>query len=164
MTYLELNKTILDYYLSRASSSFFTLSIDSTELSKIVEVELVSKFACLRHSWEPLLKINNNIPQYFGLLAVQCLAASMMENDKESTAEAYQIKLRKLLGLNDDSCLQNLFKGLDPANPIQEQIWYQAKVYLKKEHNLVLQIPSRKFIKVDMFNIQDHRHYSTVKT
>ena len=80
---------------------------------------------------------------YFGVIALQCLAASEMEKDDQNNANAYQIRLKSILNIENDYELQLLFKG-NSIKPIQEELWYEAKRYLKEEYNLNLEIPERK--------------------
>ena len=135
MTYQEFNQKVLDYYISRATSTFFTLSLDSQELGSIISISEISHFDFLKTSWNCLLGIKDNIPQYFGLIAIQCYAASLMHNDGNNAEDNYKIRLRNLLNLEDENALQKLFIGLDKINHIQEEIWQNAKIYLENNIN-----------------------------
>ncbi len=143
MTYQEFNKKILDYYISRSSSTFFTLSLDKYELAKVIPLNEISKFEILKNTWTSVAIIIEGIPQYFGLIAIQCYAASLMHEDEINSAEAYQIRLCEILNLADSSQLQNLFRGGDINNPIQEQIWHNAKDFLNNNLNQKLDIPDK---------------------
>jgi len=68
-----------------------------------------------------------------------------MHEDEHHAADAYQIRLSEILNLADTNTLQKLFKGLDITNPIQEQIWFNAKLYLESNINLKLNIPNRRY-------------------
>ena len=142
MTYQEFNKKILEYYLSRSSSEYCTLSIDRHELETVIPVEELSGFMNLRSNWQPLTRRIDDIPQYLGLLAIQCYAAYEMQKDKEKTANAYKIRLCKILML-EESQLQNLFKGEDGDYPIQEEIWCNVRQYFKEDFELKINIPER---------------------
>ncbi len=141
MTYNEFNKKTFDFYLNRAMSSFFTLSIDKLEFESLTAKQDVSKFEELKSSWRHLLQLIDNIPQYFGLLAIQCYAASNMHDDGTNAADAYQIRLRDLLNLEDNNQLQILFSGSNSLSPPQVEIWEAAKKYLKYKFHLKLEIP-----------------------
>lgn len=145
MTYQEFNKAILEYFISRSSTTFFTLSLDSYEIEKIIPLSKISEFYLLKTSWNRLLDSKEGVPQYFGLLAIQCYAASLMHEDESNAADAYQVRLCEILKLENTNLLQNLFKGEDIANPIQEEIWHNAKHYFKTNLNQELEIPEKKF-------------------
>jgi hypothetical protein len=143
MNYHQFNNKIVDYYNSRSTSSFCNLSIDRTDLEKIVSVEQIKSFHELKFSWNNLLEETENTPHYFGLIAVQCFAASQMHSDESNAADAYQIRLKEVLGLDDDYNLQNLFRGDDPHIFAQEELWHGAKEFLQKRFGLYLDIPAR---------------------
>jgi hypothetical protein len=141
MTYNEFNNAILDFYVKRANSSFCNLSIDDNDIIGIngkVEV-----FDELKNNWSKLLENIDEIPQYFGLIAVQCLASSQRRADDENNIgeNEYIIRLQQVLGI--ETGLQQLFIGQDNQNPIQEQIWFAAKKFLNDNYVLVLNIPKK---------------------
>jgi hypothetical protein len=143
MTYQEFNLKVLEFYLARSTSAFCNLSIDSRELQSIISPVTFGNFSILRNDWSSLVNARNKPPQYFGLIAIQCYAASLMQAEGYYSAGAYQIRLRQLLGLDSDNDLQQLFRGGDKSNPIQEEMWHRAKNYLKAEHKLKLDIPAK---------------------
>lgn len=143
MTYTEFNQCVLKHYLSKARSDFFSLSMDRTELKSIIPPEEIKHFVCLKDDWISLLDKKNGIPQYFGLIALQCVAGSMMENDGKDSERVYQIRLQQVLHLPDKN-IQDLFKGKNPNYSTQEKIWFAAKDYLYNEHGLSLDIPACK--------------------
>jgi hypothetical protein len=143
MNYHQFNKKILDYYISRSTSSFITLSIDRSDLEKIIPIKKIDSFDELKNCWNYLLKEIENIPQYFGLIAVQCFAASQMHSDEYNAADAYQVRLKETLGLEPEFNLQNLFRGSDPEIAVQEEIWHRAKEFFHKTFGLYLDIPAR---------------------
>lgn len=143
MTYEEFNSKILDYYVQRVTSAFCTLSIDAIEFNKIIPANRISTFDILKYPWSILLIDKNGIPQYFGLIAIQCLAASLMQNDEISSVNAYQIRLCQLLNLDDYSALQSKFRGSHLDEPVQEEIWWSAKRFLNKRYGFNLRIPER---------------------
>ncbi|MEI9954885.1 MAG: hypothetical protein WDM90_00885 [Ferruginibacter sp.] len=143
MTYQEFNKKVFDYYLSRSSSTFFTLSIDANEFNTLITIKEINQFKILKTSWNSLIDDKEGIPQYFGLISIQCFAASLMHEDETNSAEANQIRLCEILELEELSLLQSLFKGGDIINPIQEQIWHSAKLFLQKNLNQNLDLPAK---------------------
>lgn len=142
MTYLEFNEKILTFYLSRARSPFFSLSLDKYELENdICPLGQLTGFTELKHSWNDLLQQQAGIPYYIGLLALQCLAASMMQDEKPFTAAAYRTRLKELLGLADVSEVNSLFVGKDPQSKFQDKVWAAAEQYFAVRHGLKLSIP-----------------------
>ena len=142
MTYREFNGKILNFYLEKSNSGFFTLAIDRYEIEKLIPVEDLKYFINLRSNWHLLMEDENQSPQYFGLLAIQCFAASEMHCDDAGTANAYTIRLCDILGI-ERSRIQGVFKGINPEYPIQEEIWFSAKDYLGKSFGMRLEIPNR---------------------
>jgi hypothetical protein len=143
MTYPEFNKKAFEFYIKRATYSFFTLSIDDGEFQSLTDVNQLHQFKELKQSWSPLLRIEEGVPQYFGLLAIQCYAASIMHDDGANASDAYQIRLRNLLNLVDNNQLQLLFSSSNSISPIQEEIWSSAQTFLKKRFSLSLEIPAK---------------------
>lgn len=170
MTYQELNNKIYKFYIDRSVSFFFTLCIDEKEIEEIISVKNLKSFQFLKSDWNNVLETRNFIPQYFGILAIQCLAASLMQNDGEYTANSYQIRLQGLLDIKDNNTLQNLFRGTNRNEPVQEEIWYSAKRFLKDELGFELNIPRRttgrgRFVQYPisqaLLNTEDLRHFTS---
>lgn len=143
MTYKEFNQKIFHFYQARSSSSFCILSITKKEMEDIIAIDKIGKFHELKSSWKELLKIENSIPQYFGLIAIQCFAASLMRRDQSNSEAAYKVRLCEILCLFDSQDLQSLFKGQDTGDAVQEEIWYSAKRYLKDYFQQELEIPEK---------------------
>lgn len=167
MRYSEFNKKVLDYYLSRSSSFFCNLAIDETQLSSIISLGKIKEFDILKLSWEPLLNKREGVPQYFGLLAIQCYAASLMHDDGFNASDNYQVRLREVLGIKQS--LQGLFKGNLINISIQEKIWEDAKDYLKRQFNVSLKIPERvsysgKYVQYpkyqSLLNLEDLKYFT----
>ena len=142
MTYKDFNDKIFSFYYGRAKSTFCSLSIDRPELESIINLSDIRFLNELKSPWNYLLNKSDGIPFYFGLLAIQCYAASIMHEDGNNASDAYQVRLIQLLDLEDNNQLQKLFRGLDPENPVQEQIWMDAKRYFKKRFYQHLDIPA----------------------
>ncbi|OYU56920.1 MAG: hypothetical protein CFE25_06760 [Chitinophagaceae bacterium BSSC1] len=145
MNYIDFNSKVLDFYLKRSNGEFFNLSIDVIEFESIISISEIHNFKLLQNNWDKLFAYNNEIPMYIGLLSIQCLAASLMQNDNLSTASNYQIRLCQLLGIRDNIDLQILFRGKNHTSPIQEIIWEDAKSYFNKKHSLILKLPPKTF-------------------
>jgi len=143
MTYKEFNQKIFHFYQARSSSSFCILSITKKELEDIIPIDKLGAFDELKRPWRKLLAVENSIPQYFGLIAIQCYAASLMRRDELKTEAAYRIRLCEILCLADNQDLQSLFKGQDTGDAVQEEIWYSAKKYLKDYFQQELEIPEK---------------------
>lgn len=143
MNYTYFNKEVLEFYVERRNTSFCNLAIDEFDVSDIV-VNLPF-FEELKRDWNKLLEAIDDIPQYFGLIAIQCFAASQRQADAENDIgeNEYQVRLRNLLGIENDTILQQLYRGQDNQNPIQEQIWFAAKDFLQVKFGLELNIPNR---------------------
>lgn len=112
-------------------------------MEDIIAIDKLGAFDELKSSWKELLKVENSIPQYFGLIAIQCYAASLMRRDQLNSEAAYRIRLCEILCLADRQDLQSLFKGEDAGGAVQEEIWYSAKKYLKDYFQQELEIPER---------------------
>ncbi len=169
MKYSEFNKRILFFFRDRSHSTFCSFSIDKNELEQIVSIDAIKTFPELKEDWGDLLVEKNCIPQYFGLLAIQCLAASQMHDDGTHTAEAYSIRLLELLGLQKTELYQlfNSSRGL--IEPAQEKIWYSAKSYFKRNFNQELVIPQKttgagRFVQYPksqtLLNLEDLRRFT----
>lgn len=143
MNYTDFNKAVLKFYVERSNTSFCNLAIDEYDVNNI-PIDLPF-FEELQRNWNKLLETIDDIPQYFGLIAMQCLAASQRQADTENDIgeNEYQIRLKKLLGIENDTILQQLYRGQDIQNPIQEQIWFAAKDFLQVKFGLELNIPNR---------------------
>lgn len=145
MNYQEFNRRVFEFYISRPNSTFFTFSIDKYQFDQLIYNIDLDTFIELRDRWIFLLENDDkNLPQYFGIIAIQCLAASQMHNDGYYSSNAYQVRLIEILNLDDNNELQILFRGDNVNNPIQERIWYSAKSYLKKEFNYELSLPKKR--------------------
>jgi hypothetical protein len=145
MTYGEFNKKVLDFYISRSSSKYITLEIDQHDIQQLISIEELRLFHNLKSHWYLLPRSVDNTPQYFGLIAIQCLAGSIMEDDGKYSENDYQNRLITLLGLTKS--LQILFRGDDGNNPIQEQLWSMAKQYFESTYGLSLAIPDVRYFK-----------------
>lgn len=143
MQYREFNRQVLDFYLARANSAFCPLSVDKGEIEALTSIHAITEFDELASDWNKLLDTAEDIPQYFGLIAIQCYAAYNMSKDADNAGDAYQVRLRELLGLSDNNELQALFRGKPGELSAQELIWLAAQTHLMENFNLVVELPPR---------------------
>lgn len=138
-------------------------------MEEVIPINEIGDFEELKYSWNRLLNSIDGLPQYFGLIAIQCLAASQMHRDQTNAEGAYNVRLCEILNLPDSVSLQYLFKGLNPDQPVQEGIWYSAKAYFKKYFQQDLDIPARtiyagRFVQYPksqaLFNLEDIRRFT----
>jgi hypothetical protein len=142
MGYFDFNNRVFEFYIQRAKTSFCSFSLDQSEFERLVDPTQIASFEILKGNWTFFVKQTSDIPLYFGLIAVQCFAATLMEDGDQVTEDAYQFRLQKLLGL--DINLQMFFKSPIGTETIQEKIWYDAKFYLENRLGLKLEIPNRR--------------------
>jgi hypothetical protein len=145
MTYTDFNRKVLAFYIERAKTSFCSFSLDQGEFELLVDPGQVASFEILKNDWTSLIQKTTDIPLYFGLIALQCFAATQMEDGDNVTDSAYIYRFSKLVGLNVS--LQQLFKSPIGDEAIQEKIWHDAKLFLKKQYGLRLEIPNHRFYK-----------------
>ncbi|MDP4256368.1 MAG: hypothetical protein Q8938_20370, partial [Bacteroidota bacterium] len=131
MNYEAFNRHIFQFYTLRNSTSFCDLSITIEDIRQICSIEDIETFSELKRSWNDLLRVEEETPQYFGLLAVQCLAATLMEADEDNSHRDYNVRLSQLLGLEEKHTLQALYLGDGAEAPIQQQIWQSAAEFLR---------------------------------
>lgn len=145
--YLEFNNWAFQYYLERNSvSNLGTLAIEVTEIENYCkENNCDLKFEeIISNDWSKLLQQGiNNIPKYFGLIALQCYAASLMQNDSETSATDYQTRFIQLSGISDVNELQNISKEKINELTIQEKVWIEAEKFLSTK-GINIKIPKIK--------------------
>ncbi|WP_281239977.1 hypothetical protein [Flavobacterium praedii] len=85
-------------------------------------------------SWSYLLKEKEGIPQYFGLVALQCLAAFKMQNQNGITAANFKVRFAGLIGVIDANELNSFFsEDFDFEFKVQEKIWLSARAFFKNK-------------------------------
>lgn len=169
MLYREFNRRIFDLYISRSSSTYAITSFDTEDLETIVPINQIKQFQLLQSDWPILLREEAGIPLYFGLIAIQSCAASMMEESGEVSANAYLHRLISLLGLRGSADLQLLFRQEAFGRPVQEQLWFHARRFLKARYNQDLDVPeptenAGRFVQYpksqSLLNTQDLKYFS----
>lgn len=144
ITYIEFNKRVFDFYFTKVSSPFCTVALEQEDLNGILAGMDLPEFPCLKERWSNLLMLLGGIPQYFGLLAIQCYAATLMENDQKSTDRAYKLRLAQILRINNVGELDSLMTERVKGNTIQELIWIYAKQFILETWSQHLDIPAIK--------------------
>lgn len=104
-------------------------------------------FPCVvEKDWSYFLKRDpnyNNIPLYFGLIALQCLAASCIENN------IIVEKFLNISGIDSVSEFQKKCKELTSYKgeiySVQETIWLEAKEYFLTNNKIEIIIPDPKY-------------------
>lgn len=144
--YIKFNEWAYQYYLERNSiSNIGTLAIEVNEIENYCkEYDCDLKFSEIKeYDWSKLLhQENNNIPKYFGLIAIQCYAASKMQYDGNAGVNDYQTRFIEVSGITNTQELQNKFKSEFLGVPIQEKIWIEAKKILSNI-NIEICIPDQ---------------------
>lgn len=147
MNYRNFNHRVYKYYLENLiPNEYNTLTIPKSDFEDLIENILnAKKFKEVNeYDWSFLLKYDDNIPRYFGLLALQCHAAFMMQNTGSVTAANFREQFLLLTGIESIQQLNRLFseKINDKLN-VQEKIWLEAKRFFKNK-NIFLNIPQPK--------------------
>lgn len=140
MTYVDFNNNAFQYFYQKAHLPYCTFAVDNEALSIICGGNPLPVFTNLHSSWTSLL-YEDNIPQYFGLLAIQCYAAILMENDAEGSIKAYKLRLMHLVGLKTIEELDSLIDERLEGQPIQESIWLTAQKYVGDHWGQQLTLP-----------------------
>lgn len=131
-TYQYFNSWVYSYYLDRnRQSSQGTFAIDLQVFQNIYNLSSFDYPEIKFGNWTKLLiastsESGNRIPQYYGLIALQCYAALLMEHDGYESDKMYRSKFVKLTCMSTVSFLDNCFRELYMGQPIQEVIWERA--------------------------------------
>lgn len=136
--YVSFNKWVYNYYINYCiPNQLNSLSIPSSEIDEFVianAVRLDSFEEVNSDSWSNLLKKKETIPQYFGLIALQCLAAFKMQNeiDRTRTESNYRNHFADIVGLSNVNDFNKFSSESFNLNlNVQEAIWLNAVDYLK---------------------------------
>lgn len=135
----------------------------------IIGEEAPPFFLDLHKNWESLLENIDGLPQFFGLIGLQCYAAHRMESDNHYTAADYKSRLSEVLGVAKEQ-LQTLFAAADRfEQPVQERIWEAMRVFVDEEFGQQLDLPKpttyahryTQFPKSQsLLNTEDLRHFT----
>lgn len=144
-SYSKFNKWVYDYYIDNCIPyQLNSLSIPSSEIEEFAienEMKLDSFKEINDDDWYYLLKEKEGIPQYFGLIALQCLAAFKMQRNDDLSAGNFRDHFAELIGIDDVNKI-NIFCAeiFDNNYRVQEKIWFSAKDFLESK-NIKLNIP-----------------------
>ncbi|MCS3556927.1 MULTISPECIES: hypothetical protein [unclassified Sphingobacterium] len=149
MSYLEFNKWVYDYYRTTTlKNGFCSLAIDEYEIEifkKKYSLENLHFREIRLAPWSKLLQPYSynglKIPAYFGLIALQCLGASSMENYEEISVTNYSKRFCNVVGVKKKQ-LEELFSELFAGEHVQELLWNRAKNYLRDNLGFHLSIPN----------------------
>lgn len=149
MNYFIFNKWVFDYFRSSTlKNGFCSLAIDE------YEIEIFKRKYSLKNlyfneirfaPWSKLLLTHRyddeQIPSYFGLIALQCLAASSMEKLDIISAANFSNRFCGIIGIESNKLIGFYSEHIDGV-PIQEVIWNRAKNYLSDNLGFYLNIPN----------------------
>jgi hypothetical protein len=171
-SYSVFNNWVYDYYLNNCiPNQINSLSIPVSEIDEFIveyNIELNSFKEINNESWSYLIKEKNGIPQFFGLIALQCLAAFKMQNQNGFTAANFKDRFADLIGVINPSDLNSFFsEGYNDELKIQEKIWLSVQSFLSsKQINIILPPISRyagRFIQFPksqiVLNFEDLKEY-----
>lgn len=175
-TYQYFNKWVYSYYThTNRQSNQGTFAIDLQMFQKQCNVDNFVYPEIRFGNWTKLLtshgnESDENIPSYFGLIALQCHAAMLMEHDGIESDKMYRSKLVKLTGMESvhflDSCFRENYRG----QPVQEVIWEEAynnfmaigiSIFLPQKHisaNRYVQFPKSQVV----LNREDLKEYKPI--
>lgn len=144
MSYSQFNRNVYSYYIeSLIPGEYNTLTIPKSDFEDLIEdVRYIHTFKEIKeYDWSLLLKFDENIPKYFGLLALQCHAAFMMQNDGHVSSANFRERFIAITGIESTNVLTKLFSENYNNNlNIQEKIWMEAKHFFDNK-NIFLNIP-----------------------
>ncbi|MBO9204856.1 MULTISPECIES: hypothetical protein [Niastella] len=124
--YNEFNKYIFNSFFGPSNvGESICLSIDDTFINKFCQYRNVefSVFETsikqkLSSNWAPVISCGKeDIPNYLGLLVMQVYAAYLMRDDNEISEKAYNPRLIELLGIENISRLNMLYRAY------QDTVW-----------------------------------------
>src|SRR5690606_33786126 len=90
-------------------------------------------------NWSKLLRIDSsyNIPLFFGLIGLQCIAATMAEERQIRDA------FLEISGIRDVLQWDAFCKEMVAGEPVQDRIWKSLKDYLEREEKIYLKLPEK---------------------
>lgn len=179
ISYEKINSIIHDYYFSTRREGENLLSFDEIDLNEVCKkigcskIELLNELRRhLRFDWMFTIKYEDDIPLSFGIIFLQTYAGYLMQRDEGDriTHRAYNPHLCRLLNVYNNQ-LQQLYRGdyYYLSTPIQEQIWFGTRDYLKN-HDHYIELPASKksagrhvqfpFSQI-LLNLTDLKHLTT---
>nr|WP_068887305.1 hypothetical protein [Pedobacter panaciterrae] len=131
-TYQYFNRWVYSYYADRnRQSSQGTFAIDLQLFQKehnfsnfnYPEIKFGNWSKLLTSSHDP---VGKSIPLFYGLIALQCHAAMLMEHDGIDSDKMYRSRFVKLTSMESVFFLDACFREPYMGQPIQEVIWAKA--------------------------------------
>lgn len=144
-SYEKFNKWVYEYYTDNCiPNQLNSLSIPSSEIEEYCienDIELNNFKELNKYDWSHLLEKKEDIPQYFGLITLQCLAAFKMQKNEEISASNFRDHFAKLIGIDDVNKI-NVFceEVFNNYYRVQEKIWFSTKEFLESK-NILIAIP-----------------------
>lgn len=175
-TYQYFNDWVYSYYThTNRQSTQGTFAIDLQMFQKEHHVDSLIFPEIKFGNWSKLLsssvsETGDRIPLYFGLIALQCHAAILMEHDGYESDKMYRSKFIKLTGVESVHSLDCCFRELYNGQPVQEVIWEAAHnhfkaigigIFLPQKHsaaNRYVQFPKSQVV----LNREDLKEYKPI--
>ena len=127
--YSDFNRQVYDEIFAPLVDTYSHIATCAVDIEKIKEYPSFKdacNFLC-DNDWDSLLfSYNSNIPRYFGLIAIQLLAAANRKNDELCTSKAYNPRLREFLNLGNENALQAKYRNA------QEDIYANFEQWCRK--------------------------------
>ena len=137
--YSEFNLWVFRYYCDRNSrGDDGCLAIDEFDYKDSgFEGEFFREIN--QGNWSKLLRkdTNYNIPLFFGLIGLQCLAATMVEERR------IRDTFLEISGIQDVLQWDAFCKELVSGEPVQDIIWKSLKSYLEREEKIHVELPEK---------------------
>lgn len=111
----------------------FSVSFTSGDKKKLLNC-LVNRFS---EDWDYASSVKNELPQFFGLIALQVYAAFCRQNGDSFTDAAYLPQLSQLLNGMNLNKIERLFKKY------QDELWINFKNWANQNHYEII-IPEKK--------------------
>ncbi|MBP1616566.1 MAG: hypothetical protein H6Q14_393 [Bacteroidetes bacterium] len=136
MIYRRFNYRIYEYYFKdNYSGDEIIMSVDSSLIEeflskeKITSIDLQNSLKSHFHkNWEYANELNSEIPNFFGLIAIQIYIASLMEDDEvnDYSKNDYNPRLADYLGIAENN-IENIYTKW------QDKIWQNLKSWARKK-------------------------------
>lgn len=144
MTYKEFNKYIYNHYFNEEKyGETIIIAVDESIIANFcseysvtpmeLQCELANKFSGYGREWSLAFEKDNEIPSFFGLIAIQVYNAFLMRNEGYYTANAYRGRLADYLMIYDER-LDYLFRCY------QDDLWRELKTWAIS-NNFKIEIP-----------------------
>jgi hypothetical protein len=142
--YQYVNKEILDLFIDKSQGlEYLIMAFDDNDIINIskkfdfipedFKLNILDNGA--NSKWDRFLTIIDNIPQCFGMIALEILCASRMERTNSYTENAYNLIFKEYI--NQNNIQTNYSK-------YQDKIWGLAKSYIEQDLNFKTTIPEPK--------------------